>query len=266
MKIPTTPHVPPRATAETNKAPARKGWQAADGAAAEEAGGAAGRDFASVLEEVTRPRAREGAEEAGDSETFDAKPRERAEAEPEARRREERRGDDSGGDTAGGGFEQRGQVREAAAASDTACARSILHIADLERIVSAVRAQTLAGGVREVVIDLRRSVLEGLRVRLTLDGAGRVSAEFLAAGERVRAQVEARSGELAEVMRSRGLNLASLRVGVGADSASRDGAGGGRQEYGLAPASARAAAAPETSPAEGPDAEGFADSGTTYRA
>jgi len=268
MKIPTTQHAPPRPGAEANRAPARKGWQAGEGAAAEdagEAGAAAGRDFASVLEEVTRPRERGGSDEAGDSETLDAKPRERAEAEPEARRREERQGD-TGGDAAGGGFEHRANVREAAANSDAAAARSILHIADLERLVSAVRTQTLAGGVREVTIDLRRSVLEGLRVRLTLDGGGRVAAEFLAGSERVRAQVEARSAELAEVMRGRGLNLTSLRVAVAADSSGREANERGGQGYAPRVAGARPAAAAETTPAEGPAAEGGADSATTYRA
>lgn len=268
MKIPVTPHVPPRPAADANKPSARRAGQANENAPPDDAEGPASapsRDFASVLEEVTRPRERAGADEEGDAETFESKSRERAESEPEAGRREERQGGDAGGDASGGGFEQRGAVREAAAGSDAAGARSILHIADLERIVSAVRAQTLAGGVREVTIDLRRSVLEGLRVRLTLDGAGRVAAEFVAGSERVRAQVEARAAELAEVMRSRGLNLTSLRASVGADASGRD-AGGGRQELNAPAPAVRRGDAAETSPAGDAANEGDGNTGTTYRA
>ena len=80
--------------------------------------------------------------------------------------------------------------------------------------------------MREVTIELRRSVLEGLRVKLGTDGAGRVTAEFIAASERVRAQVDARASELAELMRSRGINLAEVRASVGDSNA--DSRGGGQ--------------------------------------
>jgi Flagellar hook-length control protein FliK len=267
MKIPVTPQTPPpRAAVDVNKPSGRRGAQAQEGAAgADESGeatAAAGRDFASVLEEVARPRERAGAEEEG--ETFDAKRGERAEPEPEARRREEQRGGE-GGDARGEGFDQRGVAREASATSDAANVRSILHIADLERLVSAVRTQTLAGGVREVTIDLRRSVLEGLRVRLTLDGAGHVAAEFVAGSERVRAQVEARAAELAEVMRSRGINLSSLRATVGGDSSGAgEGEAGRRQSQPAESAGRVEATGAAPSADDGPDAfDGF---GTTYRA
>jgi hypothetical protein len=69
-------------------------------------------------------------------------------------------------------------------------------------------------------------VLEGLRVKLSTDSGGRVTAEFIAASERVRAQVDARASELAELMRSRGINLAEVRAGVGDSGA--DSRGGGQ--------------------------------------
>jgi hypothetical protein len=223
MKISTSASPPQPQRDDANKTASRKtvGPEAAD---TEDPGasstGATGRDFASVLEEVTRPRERAADFENDGGDTSDATSRERAESGPETRRREGRRDEGRESDAKGGGFEQRASVREAALVQDEALsARSILHIADLERIVSAVRAQTLADGVRQVTVELRRSVLEGLRVKLSLDARGRVDAEFIAASERVRAQLDSRANELSELLRSRGVNLAGLRTTVGADLA-----------------------------------------------
>ncbi|HEV2762434.1 MAG TPA: hypothetical protein VGV38_05505, partial [Pyrinomonadaceae bacterium] len=183
--------------------------------------GAAGRDFASVLEELTRAEPRREDEGEGERQR-DSKQPERAEHEQEARRQEDRQTDSDG--RHGGGFEQRhGVARDLNASAEASNARAILHVADLERVVSAVRAQALAGGGREVVIELKRSVLEGLRVRLSTDAAGRVTAEFIAASERVRAQLDGRSNELAELLRSRGVNLAALRTTLGSETNSGGG-------------------------------------------
>jgi hypothetical protein len=272
MKIPTTTPVPagPRPTDDANKPSARKSATSAESVSSHveepaEGAGAAGRDFASVLEETARPRERNATRDDADGEQFDMKTRERTEGEPETRRREGREGGE-GSDAKGGGYDGRGGVREVLPAQGETAARAILHIADLERIVSTVRTQTLAGGVREVTVELRRSVLEGLKVKLSLDGAGRVSAEFIAASERVRAQLDARAGELAEILRSRGLNLSSLSTSVGADTSGRD--AGGAQEF-----AALAAASDATTPraagveaGEGDDTSSTAGDGTTYRA
>ena len=277
MKIPPQSNVnlPQRPAPETPRpAPRRTNAQGPSAAAGAEdgeppvhEGHAAGRDFARVLEKLTKLEQRQDDEREGDRR--DAKQSERAEGEPEARRREERHGESDG--RHGGGFEQpQAALREVSFSSDASAARAILHVADLERIVSAVRAQALAQGGREVVIELKRSVLEGLRVRLTTDAGGRVTAEFIAASERVRAQLDGRSAELAELLRSRGVNLATLRTTVGAE------VGGGRgdaRDDSPAPSSLPGRAHPFTSSAAAPDAEepthGDADephAGSTYRA
>lgn len=263
MKIPnstTPPAAPARPTPDPNKTNARNDAAPADDSPAP----AEGRDFASVLEEVARPRERERLdEEDGGRETTDAKKSDRAEGDTEARRREGREGSggDSGGGDARGGLDQRGALREVSASQESAGARAILHIADLERIVSAVRAQTLAGGVREVTIELRRSVLEGLRVRLRLDGGGRVAAEFVASTERVRAQLDARAPELAELLRSRGVNLASLTTSSGGGDTASDSRGDGGGDAELSAPSHAQQLTPSPDAADAPDA-----TDTTYRA
>jgi hypothetical protein len=95
-----------------------------------------------------------------------------------------------------------------------AAARAILNFADLERIVSVVRTQLLSGARHEVTIELRRSVLEGLQVKLRSGADGRITAEFIVSSARVRSQLDARAAELAELLRGRGVSLASLRTSV----------------------------------------------------
>lgn len=271
MKIPppSNVNVPARQSPETNRAAPRRagatGQTAApdDGTAATHESAAATRDFASVLEEVTKADKQQDDEGGGD-ERRDAKQTERGEREQETRRREERHEDASG---RGGSFEQRhGGVREVSAA-ESAGARAILHVADLERIVSAVRAQALAEGGREVVIELKRSVLEGLRVRVSTDAAGRVTAEFIAASERVRAQLEGRTPELAELLRSRGVQLAALRTSVGAETS---GGYSSRGDADAAPSARPAAVALSTPGAGRGDAtvepDGADEAANTYRA
>lgn len=176
-------------------------------------GGTQGRDFASVLEDVGKGRERH--EDANsDNDKSEARASERADREREAERRDNRQD----GEGKGGGFDQRSGIHDVALHSEATNARSILHIADLERIVAAVRTQTLAGGRREVTLEMQRSVLEGLRVKLSTDEKGRVTAEFIASTEKMRGQLDARSNELAELLRSRGVDVAALRTSVGADS------------------------------------------------
>lgn len=194
----------------TNKRGAAEGSQPLDDESP--LGGTQGRDFASVLEDVGKGRERHE-DTNRDNDKSEARASERADREREAERRENRQD----GDGKGGGFDQRSGIHEVALHSEATNARSILHIADLERIVAAVRTQTLAGGRREVTLEMQRSVLEGLRVRLTTDEKGRVTAEFIASTEKMRGQLDARSNELAELLRSRGVDVAALRTSVGAD-------------------------------------------------
>jgi hypothetical protein len=225
MKV-TPPKNTPEPPPTTNKITSRRVSTQTDTMPHEDDGALASvhtRDFASVLEDVTRTAERDD-NESSEGERQDTKTSAHAERERESKRREDRHD----GGTGGGGFEQRGQVRDAGHNSEAAPARAILHIADLERLVAAVRTQLLSGGRQEVTLELHRSVLEGLRVRLTTDGQGRVNAEFIAASEKVRAQLDARAGDLSDLLRGRGVELASLRTTVGADGNQTATGDGGR--------------------------------------
>lgn len=219
--------------------------------------------FADVFDEVARSARRQERTDADRSEDrCDGEERtERAEGEPETHRREEKRSRDESESSFGGlsrGFHADAEVNAAEAPN----ARAILHVADLERIVSAIRLQVL-GNRREVIIQLQRSVLEGVRVKLSADEAGRVMAEFIASSERARAQIDARSNELAAIMRSRGINLVSLRTSVGAETANQSFGESGRSESSVhntdAPKRTR------LTPGE-PAADSVRESETNYRA
>jgi hypothetical protein len=279
MKIPPANPLPARPAADTNRAATRRGHFSTDAARADDPsetaeGAASERDFASVFEEVaSRPEPRD--EEAGEGERRVSRESERAEHDGSARRRNEREGDGTdhaGGDGKGGGFENRAAVREVTAAGEPSAARSILHVADLERIVSAVRAQLVDGGRHVVTIEMRRSVLEGLKVTLSADGGGRVTAEFIAASERVRSQLDARAAELAELLRGRGVNLAALRTSVEAGADARGGDGGGpREDSARSVSGARAAADSEADASDVTRADAPTDgidggTASTYRA
>lgn len=104
-------------------------------------------------------------------------------------------------------------------------ARSILHIADLERLVSTIRSQITLGGRREIVLQLKRSVLEGLRVKITTDTAAQVGIEFFAANENVRSQIEKHAEELTGILRGRGINLQSLTTSLGSGEENQNSSG-----------------------------------------
>lgn len=236
-----------------------------------------GRDFASVLKDVSRPSERdEGEEGEGADQKRESRPAKGAERERETGRREDS-GEGSGERGGGGHMSQRGaagSVRETGTTlGETTSARAILHIADLERILAAVRTQTTLTGRREVTLELQRSVLEGLRVKLSTDERGRVTAEFIASTERVRAQIDARSNDLSDLLRSRGVDLASLKTSLGADASNQHGAGEGHQS----PSAERAALSQDgvrrgaANASEAHDdannrAQDVSDSDSTYRA
>ncbi|MER3427740.1 MAG: hypothetical protein C4334_06520 [Pyrinomonas sp.] len=219
--------------------------------------------FADVFEEVTRSAQRRERSEADQSEDrCDDKERTgQAEREPEAHRREEKRSR-SDAESGFGGWSGSFNADTETNATEAPNARAILHIADLERIVSAIRLQVL-GNRREVIIQLQRSVLEGLRVKLSADEMGRIMAEFIAASERARAQIEARANELMAIMRSRGINLASLRTSVGAETANEGFDRNGRGEN----VAHKLEASKETCPAPSEPTEvAPGESETSYRA
>jgi Flagellar hook-length control protein FliK len=100
-------------------------------------------------------------------------------------------------------------------------ARSILHVADLERIVSAIRAQNLKNA-QAIVIALKHSVLEGLQIRLTREVNGKLKAEFLAANEQIKNQLDARRHELTNIIRERGINLSEMNIQQGSNFSPND--------------------------------------------
>lgn len=278
MKIPSTTNLPTR-TPESNKTTKRAGAASnasettgvapGDDEAAGAPSAAEGRDFASVLEEISRPDRQREQEAESESESLDSTRTEKKTSQEGVERREERRDNDGSrnGGGAGGGFERAyGGVREVAQTSDAAGARAILHIADLERIVSAVRTQILAGGRREITVELRRSVLEGLQVKLSTDGAKGITAEFIAASERVRSQLDARASELADILRSRGLNLSALSTTVSADASGKNFSNNDepRSSVGASAPALNSPSAPRVEDEAGA-AEG-GDTATTYRA
>ena len=95
-------------------------------------------------------------------------------------------------------------------------ARSILHVADLERIVSLIRTQNLKN-VEQLVIALKHSVLEGLQIKLTIDENGTLKAEFLALNEQIKNQLNARKQEITQIFRERGVKLSDLNVQQGSE-------------------------------------------------
>ena len=97
-------------------------------------------------------------------------------------------------------------------------ARSILHVADLERIVSLIRTQNLKNA-EQVVIALKHSVLEGLQIKLTIDENGTLKAEFLALNEQIKNQLNARKQEITQIFRERGVKLSDLNVQQGSEFA-----------------------------------------------
>lgn len=92
-------------------------------------------------------------------------------------------------------------------------ARAILHVADLERIVSAVRSDSFAGA-KQVTIELKNSVLDGLQIQLTLTEQGNLKAEFIALNEQIKKQLDARKSELQSVLKDRSIKLGELKISV----------------------------------------------------
>lgn len=97
-------------------------------------------------------------------------------------------------------------------------ARSILHVADLERIVSLIRTQNIKNA-EQIVVALKHSVLDGLQIKLTIDENGTLKAEFLAFNEQIKNQLNARKQEITQIFRERGVKLSSLDVRQGSEFA-----------------------------------------------
>lgn len=207
-----------------------------------EADESAGRSFASLLDDASPPPSKKDKtdttnreDSSNEDEAFDLTRSAHSEANTKARRHNEQEKDSTGNEHLGSNnFERQlnnsNGVPEANRNEATAVApnaRLILHIADLERIVASVRMQTLADR-REITISLNRSTLEGLQVKLSSDKAGRISAEFIAASEATRAQLDARTEDLSNLLRARGVDLAELKTSIGTATSSGNGDDKGR--------------------------------------
>lgn len=135
----------------------------------------------------------------------------------ELKEREENKGDSDGGS----GEEHENQMMLASLGifsngktsneNSIPAARSILHVADLERIVSTIRTIETKNS-QQVLISLKNSVLEGLQVKLTVDENGKLKAEFLALNEKIREQINSRKNELSEILKNRGIKFQELHV------------------------------------------------------
>jgi hypothetical protein len=90
-------------------------------------------------------------------------------------------------------------------------ARSILHIADLERIVSTIRTANFQNQ-KQVTIALNNSILQGLQIKLTLTENGRVKAEFLALNEQIKKQLKQRKKELSEILGNRSGLFSAIEI------------------------------------------------------
>lgn len=100
---------------------------------------------------------------------------------------------------------------KSAAEISAPAARSILHIADLERIVSFVRTQN-TGDAQQILMKLKNSVLNGLEIRLTSDQNGNIKAEFLALNEKIRKQLKKREDELLEILKQRSNKFTEVKI------------------------------------------------------
>ena len=100
-------------------------------------------------------------------------------------------------------------------------ARSIIHVADLERIISTIRSQTVANG-KQVTIELKRSVFQGLKLKLTIGKDKSVIAELISANENVKSQLNAKAEELANILKERGVKLTKLNLSLDSDTNDKD--------------------------------------------
>ena len=145
--------------------------------------------------------------------------------------------------------------------------RPVLHSADIDSIVTACHVQLATNGQQTVTLELSRSILDGLRVKISADATGRITADFLAANEGIKSLLDNRSSELLEQLRSRGINVAEFKSSVAADANDRSDS---RREQQPTPRGERIADGIEAIASQEPaDVAGTEDEkamGATYRA
>src|SRR5215204_4553245 len=172
--------------------------------------------FAKILEETRKDHEKESSQAAKtdpaehDSKSSKSERDEKTDCLADEKKELEERNSGNGGDTSQNGDEHQTPATAPAAlqspvspASEIAApaARSILHVADLERIVSMIRTETFQNQ-KQVTIALKNSVLQGLQIKLTINENGKVKAEFLAAGDQIKKQLDKRRNELSEILKN----------------------------------------------------------------
>jgi hypothetical protein len=90
-----------------------------------------------------------------------------------------------------------------------------LRTADLERLVTCVHSQVNATGQKEVTLELARSILDGLRIKFSHDTTGKLNLELIASSENIKSLLDARSDELTQMLRSRNIEISSLKTTIG---------------------------------------------------
>jgi uncharacterized protein YlaN (UPF0358 family) len=128
-------------------------------------------------------------------------------------------------------------------------ARAILHIADIEKIVSSIRTQLSDVNMPQVVIQLKNSVLDGLQIKLSTDANGKVIAEFVSKSEKARLQIESKTRELADILNNRGIQLSSIKTSL-ADASADNGNNQNQQAFNEMPKIKTTAVASEKQNAE----------------
>ncbi len=117
--------------------------------------------------------------------------------------------------------------------SDNFAARSILHIADLERLISTIRTQINLSGKREIILQLKRSVMDGLQVKIVTEQGAKVQIEFIAANEKMRSQIENHSKELTGILRGRGINIGTLTTTLASENQNEESSSGRKDKFQL---------------------------------
>lgn len=193
--------------------------------AAEGAEGEGGNDFATILDNLSTKKTQSAVKESNsdiEKETeskFDDKTVKVKEKSAEEKSEKQDSSVKGREDQAGAANLRHAAGEHLSAEAETSLppARAILHIADMERIVASVRTHNFEGN-NQVLITLKNSVFDGLQIKLTSDSNQRITAELIAANDKVKAQLDARGGELADLLRQRGVKLESLKTSVGAET------------------------------------------------
>ena len=90
-------------------------------------------------------------------------------------------------------------------------ARAILHVADLERIVSSIRTESFQN-TRQLTIALKNSIMQGLEIKLTIMEDGKLKAEFLALNEQIKKQLNMRKKELSDILQNRASLFSEIEI------------------------------------------------------